>query len=150
MSNDSVNFLKQSLLKEVLVSPAITIFVDDPFSAVEAKLRFHKIRHLPVIDRHNKLVGIVTQRDLYHTLAPRRTEDGDYYDKTALDSFVLKYIMTPNPLALKPDDTVARIIEIFATHKYGCIPIVKEDGALLGIVTQVDILKFIVRWLKTS
>ena len=140
--------MKNTKLSEMMVRNIISVFVDDLFSNVEEKLRLHQIRHLPVIDHHNKLVGILTQRDLYHTVAPRKTESGDYYDKAALDSFILKHIMTPDPLALKPDDTIAHAIQIFATLKYGCIPIVMEDRTLVGIVTQHDALKFINRYFR--
>ncbi len=142
--------IRETPVKEIMVSRVISVYEDDPFSLVEEKLRLNKIRHLPVIDRTQKLVGIVTQRDLYHTVAPRKTEEGDYYDPAQLNTYILKHIMTPKPLSLKPGDSIAYTIELFANFKYGCLPIVAPDGTLLGIVTQIDVLKYIARRLKTA
>ncbi len=138
--------LRDTLLKEIMVTKIVTMQVDQPFSAVEEKLRLHRIRHLPVVDSKNKLVGIITQTDLFRSASPRHTEEGFFYDKDQLDTFVLKTLMTPNPLALRPENTVADAVDVMITRKYGCIPIVEGDRTLAGIVTQIDILKFVAKW----
>ena len=141
--------LKDVPLKEFMVTKVISVQSDEPFSYVEEKLRVNKIRHLPVVDEYNKLVGIITERDLYHAISPRRTQEGDdYYDESQLDSFILKEHMTPNPIALRSNSTFSEAVKIMATLKYGCIPIVSRDGILVGIITQIDILKFLNRWLN--
>lgn len=142
--------MKEHLIREIMVSPVITVNENDNFSVVEEKFRLHKIRHLPVINKENQLVGIITQRDLFHTVSPRKTEDGDYYEKTTLDSYLLKHAMTPNPLALQPDNTVTQAIDVFATLKYGCIPIINQSKKLVGIITQIDALKFVSKWLRNK
>ncbi len=140
--------LKDTPLKEIMVTKVITVTVDEAFSHVEEKLHKNRIRHLPVVNASNKLVGIITERDLYRAVSPRQTEEGYYYDKAQLDSFVLKHFMAPDPLTLQPESTLAEAIEIMATRKFGCIPIVKPDKTLIGIVTQIDVLKFISKWLS--
>jgi CBS-domain-containing membrane protein len=140
--------MKDVLLKDVMVTHVISLREDEHFSRVEQELRTHHIRHLPIVNHENKLVGIITQRDLFRIMSPRITEEGYFYDTSSLDQFILKHKMTPNPLALKPESTVAEVIHIMADHKYGCIPIVDQSGTLVGIVTQVDILKYVSRWLK--
>ncbi len=138
--------LRDTPLKEIMVTKVITVRADEAFSHVEEKLRVNKIRHLPVVDKDNKLIGIITERDLYKAVSPRHTEDGLVYDKSQLDSFVLKRYMTENPLTLKPESPISEAVNLMATRKYGCIPIIYTDGALAGIVTQIDILKFVNRW----
>jgi CBS domain-containing protein len=51
--------------------------------------------------------------------------------------------MTKDVLTLGPNDTLAKALNIMAITKYGCLPIVDENKKLLGIVTQIDILKAI-------
>ena len=68
--------MRMILVKEVMASPAITINVEEPFRRVEEKFRTLGIRHLPVVDATSRVVGMITQRDLYKTVSPRRTEDG--------------------------------------------------------------------------
>ena len=142
--------LRNTPIKEIMSTKLITVKVDEAFSHVEEKLRLHHIRHLPVVDNNNKLVGIITERDLYKAVSPRETEDGFYYDKTQLDSFILKHFMTPNPLTLQPENTVQEVVSLMAAHKYGCIPIAASDKTLLGIVTQIDILRFVAKWFNQT
>ena len=143
-----MTMLREIPLKDTMVTKVITVQVNEPFSYVEEKFRKNRIRHLPVVDEDNKLAGIITQQDLYRAAPSRRTEEGDSFDETQLDSLILKHFMTPDPLALTPNSTLAQAIEIMATLKYGCIPIVAADKTLVGIVTQIDVLKFIAKWLQ--
>jgi CBS domain-containing protein len=137
--------LKDILLKDVMVKKPITIDIDASFGLVEDYFRRYHIRHLPVVDKPNVLQGIITQRDLYKICAPRKTIEGELvYDKEELNKFILKYVMTPTPYALGPDDTLEHCIDAMVTTRYGCIPVVDKDKKLLGIVTQIDTLRTIV------
>ena len=138
--------MKDVFLKEIMVTQVYTAHREDLLSAVEAKFRQHGVRHLPVVDHENRVVGIFTLRDLSRCLAPRKTEDGYRFDPEQLDRFILKHVMTKDPLVLRPQDTLMHAVEIMARDKFGCIPIVGEGCVLVGIVTQIDILKFFAQW----
>lgn len=137
-------------VKDIMVTQVITVDLEDPFHKVMEKLRDYKIRHLPVVDKDRKVVGMITHRDLLHTISPRKTEEGDYYDEEQLDRFILKNVMTPDPVCVGPEESIVRVIDIMARDKYGCIPVVALDHTLMGIVTQIDILKFLAEWLRRS
>lgn len=134
--------LKKIKLVEIMVDKVITIRVDEPFSHVEKKLNEFHIRHLPVVDKDYKLVGIITQRDLFRTCPPRKDQEGNLvYDQETLDGYILEYVMTKNPLTLTPAHTAADALLFLVDKKFGCIPIVDKYNLLCGIVTQVDILR---------
>ncbi len=139
-------------ISEIMTRDVISIKETDLFSLVEEKLRTFHIRHLPVVDQNNQLVGIVTQRDLYRIQSPRVSDDGNwFYNKETLDSYILKQVMTHNPRNLFPDDCVGSAVLLMVKHKYGCIPIVaRERKDLCGIITQYDILKIAGKILLTS
>ena len=142
-------FLNKLKVNEIMTKKIISVQENDRFSLVEEKLREFRIRHLPVIDEGGKLVGIVTQRDLYRTQSPRHLEDDTwYYDQKSLDSHILKYVMTKEPYALNPEDSVVKAILLMAERKYGCLPIVQKDRTLCGIITREDILKIVAQILK--
>ena len=141
--------LNRVKIDEIMTKKVISIHENDRFSLVEEKLREFRIRHLPVVDQGGKLVGIVTQRDLYRIQSPRHLEDDTwYYDQRSLDSHILKYVMTKDPCALNPEDPVAKAVVLMVERKYGCLPIVKKDRTLCGIITQLDILKIAARILR--
>lgn len=137
--------MKDVCLKEIMASPVVTVRAGDSFSKVAEKLRAKGIRHLPVLDDHGRVVGLITQRDLYRTLSPRIAEDGFCYDPAMLDGFILRRVMTPDPHTLGPEDSVAQAVGVMAMHKYGCIPVVDAEKKIVGIVTETDILKFVAR-----
>ena len=144
-----VNILNKTRVKEVMTKSVVTIEVDDPFSLVEEKLRLYSIRHLPVVNAANKVVGIVSERDLFRIRSPRVHPDGTrYYLKEVLDEYILKHAMTQNPFTLQPDDSVAVAIMAMADNKIGCIPVVNEKNVLKGIVTRYDFIKTVARILK--
>ena len=130
-------------LSDILKTPVISVGEYDPFSSVYEKFHDHGIRHLPVVNETNKVIGLITQRDFYRIHSPRRLLDGEnYYDKETLNSFILKNVMTPNPFTLTPEHSIADCLKAMADFKYGCVPVVNQYKELVGIVTNTDILKF--------
>lgn len=139
-------FLKVTKLKEIMTSKVISIRIDAPFSEVPKKFNMFNIRHLPVVDQKNRLVGLMTQRDLYKLHSPRKLEDGSwYYDEDELNNYILEDVMLRNPLAMDVEDCVGDALLVMVRNKYGCIPIIDKDRVLCGIVTRVDVLKMAAR-----
>ena len=136
------DLLNKVKLSEIMTENVISVQQDAPFHQVADKIQRHKIRHLPVVTKENKIIGLLTERDLYRIQSPRKLEDGTwYYDPEILDNFILKDVMIANPFTFRPDNTVAEAILKMVRNKYGCIPITDAAGKLCGIVTYVDLLK---------
>ncbi len=137
--------IKDVPVSQIMVSPVITAHVNAPFSDVEEKLRRKGIRHLPIVDDAGRVLGLITQRDLFRILSPHIVEAGIQYDQAALNAFVLKRVMTPKPMTLRPEDPLSKLVEMMIRNKYGCCPIVNEIGILTGIVTEIDVLKYLAK-----
>jgi CBS domain-containing protein len=132
-------------VRDVMVSPVITVKETDDFAVVQEKITLYDVRHLPVVDETGSVTGIITQRDLYQIHSPRRLEDGSwYYDKEALHAFLLSKVMLPKPFTLKPNNTLLEAIEATIRHKFGCIPIVDDHRKPCGILTRDTMLKFLI------
>lgn len=132
----------------MMIKKPHTIGIDEPFSRVWEIMQAQRIRHLPVIDECRKVRGIISQRDLYRTVSPRKKveEEGLFYPKEVLDQFVLRNVMITEIYTLTPNDTLGSVIDLILKKKFGCIPIVDEDGTLAGIVTQIDILRAVAQY----
>ena len=137
-------------VKDVMVTKVVTVGVEAPMSLVEENIRVNKIRHMPVVDSANRLLGIITQRDLLRHVCPRPTEDGYMFVKEEMDQLILKHIMTPDPVTIRPEDPLKKAVEIMAREKYGCLPVVRQDKTVVGIVTQIDILRLLFKALDAS
>ena len=129
-----------------MASPVITVKETDDFALVQEKIALYDVRHLPVVNADGHIVGLITQRDLYQIHSPRRLEDGSwYYDKDALNQFILKNVMLHKPFTLHADNSIYEAIEVTVRNKYGCIPIVDDHNKPCGILTRDTILKFLIK-----
>ena len=140
--------LQKIKLEEFMTQNVICIHEDERFSHVEDKFHEFRIRHLPIINSQKKIVGIITEKDLYRIRSPRKLEDGSwYYDREILDTYILKNVMTKNPSTLTPEHTLGDALLKIIHGDYGCIPIVSKEGVLCGIVTKGDLLRMAARTL---
>ena len=141
--------LLETKIKMIMTMKVVSIGEGEPFNHVEEKFKIHRIRHLPVVDKDNKVEGVISQRDLYKIQSPRKLEDGTwYYDSEMLDQFILNRVMNKEVLVLNPENSVADAVLKMVDTKYGCIPIVDKDNVLCGIITQVDVLKLAAQILR--
>ncbi|AEI67745.1 CBS domain-containing protein [Corallococcus macrosporus] len=97
-------------------------------------LRLHRIRHLPVV-RHDKLVGLITHRDLLRAAATHATDP-------AAQPLWAADIMTRDVQTVRPDTPLRRAVTLMLDHKYGCLPVVDAAGTLHGILTEADLVRY--------
>ena len=121
----------------------ITAKKEDRVRAAVEKLKEHRIRQLPVVEG-NKVVGIVTDRDLRQASSLERLLADQHTKKAELESFLdrirVEEIMIRRVITVTPEDTVEDAAKILHDYKIGGLPVVKE-GKLVGIITSSDILK---------
>jgi acetoin utilization protein AcuB len=103
-------------------------------------------RRLPVVDR-GRLVGIITDRDLRRAANSPFVVREQWYDNFILDHIEVGSCMTPNPVTIGPTEPVAEAARLMRNHKIGGLPVV-SDGQLVGIVTETDLLDFLIRMLE--
>lgn len=86
---------------------------------------------VPVVEEEStKLVGVLTDRDIVlKVVAGGRDPRG-----TAVSE-----VMTTDPIACQPQDSIETVMQQMATHQVRRIPIVDTDGSIVGIVSQADI-----------
>lgn len=101
-------------------------------------LKERGIRHLPVL-KGDRLVGIVSERDIKQAQPSPATalEIREIY--YLLDKVTIKQIMTRRPYTISPSAPIEEAALIMREKKIGCLPVV-ENGRLVGILTETDIL----------
>lgn len=115
---------------------------EDSVEKVYASMLEGRFRHMPVVDANNCLVGIVSDRDLRNVLVFINDKDGER--KAIGDKkLTIGRVMTPEPLAADPDDSLKTAVRVMIKHKFGCLPVVDEKERLLGLVTETDLLKLL-------
>lgn len=108
-------------------------------------MREHNLRHVPVISEHgNELVGLVTETDvLKNVLHGKKLTREEKYHATLDVMLELKNIMIADVQTLPPDARVEEAVTLLLTRKIRCLPIVDERQAVVGIVTETDMMKLL-------
>ena len=117
------------------------VYVDENDSMKKAMdlLKERDIRHLPVLKDGEKLVGIVTERDVKQASPSPATalEIREIY--YLLDKVKVKQIMTRRPYTISSTAPIEEAALIMREKKIGCLPVV-DNGKLVGILTETDII----------
>jgi len=121
------------------------VAVDEKTSIHDAKkiMEAHKIRRLPVM-RKDKLIGLVTERMLLEASPSPATSLSIHELHYLLAKMTVKDIMVKNPHTLSPDTPAEEAMQLGQEMGYGGFPIV-EDGRLVGMVTESDIVRIMTR-----
>jgi acetoin utilization protein AcuB len=125
----------EEIMKTEIFTVTPTVSIADTMRLMEAK----KIRHVPVINDEQQLVGIVTLSDIREA-APSIFRANEHLEdlQKPIYSIMKKDVITGHPL-----DFVEEIAAVFYEHKIGCLPIT-NDQKLVGIVTETDLLRTLV------
>ncbi|PKN07041.1 MAG: hypothetical protein CVU73_14490 [Deltaproteobacteria bacterium HGW-Deltaproteobacteria-8] len=103
------------------------------------------VSRLPVVDEKGVLVGIVSDRDIKDA-SPSKATTLDMHELYYLLSEIkVKDIMTKKVVTLKLGETVDSAAAAMLEHKIGGMPVVDENNKVVGIVTDSDIFKVLVR-----
>jgi CBS domain-containing protein len=112
-----------------LMSTALIVVRDsDTIGVADAQMKLGAIRHIPVVDPKQNLVGILSAGDVLLALARGKK------------SVRVGETMSRNPVTVTPDTPVHEAIELMLEHRFGSLPVLGTDGHLMGIVTDTDFL----------
>lgn len=127
-------------ISEYMTSDPITISSAVFLPEARRILNEFHIRHLPVVDRENKLVGIVSDRDLrsaYPSSVTSREDKILAFEQ--VEKTTVADMMTTTCSTLGPDATLDDALLIFDRDKVGGIPVVSEDNVVLGMFSLLDL-----------
>jgi len=133
-------------VRDIMSQQVVTIRASE--SCLDAVVRMQRAgaRHLPVVDREGALIGIVTDRDLrHHLFSPGAFEAlGSTRVDVLLDGVQAAQIMSTDLITATPDMSLAEAANTMRNEKVGSLPVL-EHGRVVGILTETDLLRHIVR-----
>ena len=130
-------FVSKSMTHKVIAVRPETSIID----ARDLMLK-HRIRHLPVVEDDDILVGIITDRDVrsilpaaFYAKSDTHMEVGDF------SSLKVAEAMTPNPRTVSPEDTIEDVLLQIQALRVGALPVVDRHGRLQGLISVRDLLR---------
>jgi acetoin utilization protein AcuB len=120
--------------------PVITIHPDLPVQDAINLMRKEHIRRLPVVNKHGRVVGIVSEGDLLHASPSDATSLNIWELNYLLSKIKVKGVMSKNVITVAEDTPLEEAARIMADNKIGGLPVVR-DNEVVGIITETDLFK---------
>jgi len=135
----------KGFMRERIQRSPVTIHPEASFFEARSLIHDKGIRHLPVVDKENRLVGIVTESDIREA-GPSDVAMLSVKELTdLLGTIKVSELMVPREkvITITPDTLIEEAIQLMHDNKIGCLPVV-DEGKLYGIFTETDALAHLV------
>lgn len=127
------------IIKDIMIKNVLTISPDTFLKDALTTMEENRIRHLPVINEEEEIVGIISDRDL-------RDASPSIFETThnELMNKPIKELMITDVITALPHDFVEEAANMMMENQISCLPI-EEDGKIAGIITEKDLLNTLVK-----
>ena len=127
------------IVEEIMKTEVATLFPTNTIADAMELMDAKRIRHIPIINEENQLVGLVTVAKIREA-TPSIFHANEHPEdlKKTLDTIMENNVITGHPL-----DFVEEAAGLFYEHKISCMPII-NDKKLIGIITETDLLRTMV------
>ena len=122
----------------------VTIHSDALVWAAQDLMMRRKVRHLPVVDHGDRLVGIVTDRDLRQVIFDPAIQRRIGQRPRGLNALSVSDIMTRRVVTVGPTTDIREAARLMRTRKIGTVPVV-EQKTVVGILSEADVLDALLR-----
>lgn len=127
------------LVKDYMTTAVITASPRDGLHQTFTRMRERNVRHMPVLGDGEELVGLISERDVRRPAGTDLPNVARYF---ALDNRTrVEEVMTKSVVTVRPDDAVRVALRQFVDTRYGALPVVGADGAVVGIISTLDVLR---------
>jgi len=139
MGEDRLRTFGRIKISDIMVTNPLYTTPNEKISKTELLMLRKNVNGLPVVDDTNKIIGIITQRDIRLARFAVSLESS----KT-----IVKNLMTPEPYTIKANDTIKKALEIMFENNIERLPVVNDNDELIGLVLEKIILHKLLEYLK--
>ncbi|MCZ7668243.1 MAG: CBS domain-containing protein [Chloroflexi bacterium] len=138
-------------IHEVMRTEVISVSPDTPTHEIVALLLQKGYRSLPVVAENGRLLGIITDGDLLRRVGVSTRLNGattDWQEQFAAlsqQAATGASLMTAPVITINPTDSLHQAVQKMTSHHLKRLPVVAEDGYLVGWISRVDILRLLDR-----
>jgi len=133
-------------VKDVMSTHVVAVRKSASFKDMATRLREHRVSAFPVLDEDNKVVGVVSEADLLTKEALEFSATGrvsgmlHHKEQAKAAATTAADLMTKPPVTVGPDEFVSHAARLMYARKVKRLPVVDDDGRLVGIVSRADLL----------
>jgi CBS domain-containing protein len=133
-------------VKDVMSTHVVAVRRNAPFKDMAARLREQRVSAFPVLDEDNKVIGVVSEADLLikealeFSATSRVSGMLHHREQVKAAATTAEDLMTKPPVTVGPDEFVTHAARLMYARKVKRLPVVDDDGHLIGIVSRADVL----------
>ena len=127
-------------VSDIMRTEFISVGPKERLDFADRVLRLGHFRHLPVLEE-GRLVGMVSNRDLRAASLTKVLSFPAGQRRTFLRSVEVAEVMTRDVVAVKEATPLSEAARKMVEHKVGCLPVVDDDGTMIGLITETDLLR---------
>lgn len=126
----------------IMTKNIIKLNLSDDLTKAEALFKKHKIRHIPVVNKH-KIVGLISYTDLLRVSYADAVDDAaENVESIVFNMFTVMQVMAKDIVVISPETTIKEAAEILAENEFHALPVCYND-LLIGMVTTTDLIKYL-------
>jgi CBS-domain-containing membrane protein len=136
-----------SRVRDIMTTQIVAVDRITPFKQIAWQLVHHQISGVPVLSLGRHVAGVITEGDLIaardkHAGQRRRWTGSPRYgtDRSRYDRLTAEQLMTAPAITIHPDTAVAGAARLMSDHHIKLLPVVDEDGKIVGVVSRRDML----------
>ncbi len=134
--------IAQRPVTDIMSGRVAVLAFDDTLLTVEGIFSSVRFRHLPVVDDHGNIIGIISDRDFLRHVSPFYGTINEQTRDVEIMNRKVGMVMTRNPVCIDLNVTIADAVLIMNKRKISCLPVVAVGSdCLQGIITWKDIVR---------
>jgi len=129
--------------RDIMTEKLLTASHSTTLEQAHRIMETNHIHHILVVDSHDKLAGIISDRDIKKFASPFAGSGLETLNDKATLSLPVEKIMSRETVTIAPQKTVKACIAKLIENNINSLPVIDDDGSLLGIVTSKNILEYL-------
>lgn len=127
-------------VKDLMTTPVFSLKENDSLHHARELMDLQRIRHIPIVTVDNVFSGLITHRDILSATISKLAGLDPETQKEIDSGIPIHEIMRTDITSVSPDTPLKEAAQLLLNHKYGCLPVVKNNE-LTGIITEADFLR---------
>lgn len=134
---------EEATVATLMVRRVEATFADDPLTEAAARMAARGVRHLPVVDGMMRVVGILSERDVRQATGARLLEIEAGERAEYARRLRVSDAMTREPRTIDAGALLGEAVRALVEDRFGALPVVDEEDRLVGILSYVDLLRYL-------
>ena len=132
---------KREPITHIMSKNLLTVHPGQNLYEVKNLFDEHSIRHVPVVSGKD-IIGILSLTDLMRVTYGISKEDIER-NQAVYQSVQVEQAMTPNPEVVQESASIRDVAELLVEKGFHAVPVINEAGALAGLVTTTDLIRYL-------